>query len=369
MSFSTGEDVMKLIETLVTKLWEEHHSEPLPSPFPRLKYQEAMAKFGSDKPDTRMGMEISRLEHLLPVDLVRMISDLPQPIVEGFIIRISDSELDPVNSRKFISSFLDSTDSEQFVKNPDGAPGVFIYDSSKPLQGLQALGFEGAEEIERIFEPENSDILILQARPNADFSGGSTMLGNLRLAIHQSAVERRLLPAATGFSPLWVTDFPLFSPASDTEPGQSGSAGLASTHHPFTSPKTPEDVDLLATDPSKAIADHYDLVMNGVELGGGSRRIHNAAMQHYVMEKVLQMDRLKVAEFSHLLEALRAGCPPHAGIALGLDRLIAVMLGRKSIRDVIAFPKSNRGEDLLVRSPGKVTDETLSLYHLKARDN
>jgi aspartyl-tRNA synthetase len=272
--------------------------------------------------------------------------------------------------RQFISGFLDAPSNARFLANPDGGPGVFIYDSSKPLQGLQAFGFEAAEEIERLLEPNNGDAIILQARAKSTFSGGSTALGDLRSALHRAAVKEGLLATPLGFAPLWITDFPLFSPESDadaTEPSQAGSAGLAATHHPFTSPKTAADVDLLATDPARVIGDHYDLVLNGVELGGGSRRIHNADVQRYVMQDVLRMSEARIQQFSHLLQALRAGCPPHAGIALGFDRLVAVMLGKESLRDVIAFPKTGKGDDAMMKSPGPLTEDVLTTYHLKVR--
>lgn len=175
------------------------------------------------------------------------------------------------------------------------------------------------------------------------------------------------------FRPLWVTDFPLFKPPDFSESGQGGNAGLASTHHPFTSPKTPEDIDLLLTDPTKAVGDHYDLVINGEEIGGGSRRIHHAAMQELVFRDVLKMNDERIAEFSHLLQALRAGCAPHASIALGFDRLIAMIRSSKdkkkrSLRDVIAFPKSSKGEDLMMNSPSPMSEEVLKTYHLELRD-
>lgn len=368
MSFASGEDVIQLVEPMIREIWALEQEIELVQNFPRLTYHQAMAKFGTDKPDTRLGMEISRLGHLLPVDLVRMISDLSKPIVEGFLLPLSQGELDGIGAKQFIAEFMDSPAGEEFRTNPCGAPGVFVFDSSKPMQGLQALGFEAAEEVERIFEPTDGDVIILQARSDTEFTGGSTILGNLRQATHRAAVAKGHLEAPTGWAPLWVTDFPLFSAASDIEPGQGGSAGLVSTHHPFTSPKTPDDVDILTVDPSKAIADHYDLVINGVEIGGGSRRIHNAAMQRFIMEDILQMSPGRIGEFSHMLEALRAGCPPHAGIALGYDRLIAVLMGRDSLRDVIAFPKSNRGEDVLVRSPSPMGKDTLDMYHIQLKE-
>ena len=367
MSFATGADVMTCVEVIIQRLWLYLLDVRLPSTFTRMTYQYAMSKFGSDKPDTRLGMQIHRVGHLLPVDLVKKISPVTNPIVDALVLRFNAVEPDANITRTLVSEFLDSPDAAPYNDNPDGSPGIFIYDSKKPLQGLQSLGFEGAEEIERLFELEDGDLVVLQARKNEPFHGGSTPLGNLRLALHKAAVAQGFLDAPNGYQPLWVTDFPLFSPISATEPGQGGMAGLASTHHPFTSPKSTEDVDLLLIDPRRVIGDHYDLVINGVELGGGSRRIHNSEMQRFVMEKILRMSFEKIAEFSYLLEVLRAGCPPHAGIALGFDRLIAVMLGKDSVRDVIAFPKSSKGDDLLVKSPSVMSEAVLETYHLQLR--
>jgi aspartyl-tRNA synthetase len=209
------------------------------------------------------------------------------------------------------------------------------------------------------------DIVVLHSRKNAPFTGGSTPLGRLRLALHRTALSLDLADSPKGFAFLWVTDFPLFQPACADEPGQGGFAGLSSTHHPFTAPKTAADVDALQRDPAAAVGAHYDLVVNGVELGGGSRRIHRADVQELVFRDVLDMPEARVAQFAHLLGALRSGCPPHAGIALGFDRLVAVMLGLESIRDVVAFPKSGRGEDLLVGSPSRMTPAQLQTYHLE----
>ncbi|KAK1066773.1 aspartate--tRNA ligase msd1, partial [Friedmanniomyces endolithicus] len=252
--------------------------------------------------------------------------------------------------------------------NPDGQPGIFIVDSRKPLQGLQPFGFEAAEQVDEMLALEDGDLLVLQARKKLSFAGGSTPLGNLRLALHKAAVKQGFLPAPKGFAFTWIMDFPLFSPNTDSDPGQGGFAGISSTHHPFTAPKSPGDVDLLLTDPLQAKADHYDLVLNGVELGGGSRRIHNAEMQAFILRDILKMSEVRMRDFDHLIEVLRAGCPPHAGMALGFDRLVAVMLGRESVRDVIAFPKSGRGQDLLVKSPTMMTEEQLKTYHLRIRD-
>ena len=299
-------------------------------------------------------------------DLIQKITPITDPIVEAF--KLSSEENDPAKTLEFITRFLDSPAGTGFNQNPDGGPGIFVYDAKRPLCGLMPFGFEAAERIEELLEPDHGDLIVLQARKNAPFAGGSTPLGDLRKALHWEAVKSGIKEAPSGFDFLWVVDFPLFSPTTENEPGQGGAAGLASTHHPFTAPKSAADVDLLLTDPAAVVADHYDLVVNGVELGGGSRRIHNAAMQDFVMREVLKMSDERRKDFAHLLEALRAGCPPHAGIALGLDRLIAVMLGKYSVRDVMAFPKSGKGEDLMVKSPTKMTEEQMQTYHLRLRE-
>ena len=372
-SFATGENVIVVIEALIRKLWKDLLNVELPNPFPRMTYERAMSKYGSDKPDLRVPVSpFTRIQMLLPADLVNKITPLRNPIIEAMVIQMSGP---PSEVRKFIENVLDSSENKHFLDNPDGGPGIFVYDSSKPLNGLSAFGFEAVEYIEEDLELEDGNLIVLQARPNAPHSGGSTSLGALRTIIHKAAVGSGLVeaPGWKSFQPLWVTDFPLFSPPTSSEPGQGGNAGLASTHHPFTSPKSAADVDLLLSDPTQAVGGHYDLVINGEEIGGGSRRIHHAEMQEYIFRDVLQMDDQRTAEFTHLLEALRAGCPPHAGIALGFDRLVAMIHSSRtqkptSLRDVIAFPKSGKGEDLMVKSPAVMSKDVLETYHLQLRD-
>ena len=376
MSFAQGKEVMEVVENLICKLFYNTLGlgvDDLQPEFPRLTYEEAMSRYGSDKPDLRNPIpSFTRIDVLLPADLISKITPLKDPHVEAMVVPLMTS---PKEARHFISNFLDLPEHKFFLENPDGGPGVFVYDSSKPLQGLSAFGFEAVEQIESSIDLEDGHLIVLQARKKGPSSGGSTPLGDLRTSIHRAAVDQLYLEPIDwrDFRPLWVIDFPLFKSHDYSEPGQGGNAGLASTHHPFTSPKTTEDVDLLLKDPTKAIADHYDLVINGEEIGGGSRRIHHAAMQEFVFRDILKMDDERISEFSHLLEALRAGCPPHAGIALGLDRLVAMICSSKfetkmSLRDVIAFPKSGRGEDLMMKSPGPISDEVLRTYHLKLSD-
>ena len=362
MAFAGSEDVIRTTEGVVRRLWNECLAVDLPLKFVRTSYEEAMLKYGSDKPDVRFGAELHRIDYMLPVDLIAKIGPLTEPVVEAMKLTVSD---DPQTTRNFVTKFMDSPEAVQFLHNPDGQPGIFVVDSRRPLQGLQPFGFEAAEQIEDMLELSDGDLLVIQARKDVPFSGGSTSMGNLRLTLQKAAVLQGWVDAPRGFEFTWIVDFPLFSPTTDADPGQGGRAGLASTHHPFTSPKTAEDVDLLLTDPTKAKADHYDLVCNGVELGGGSRRIHSSATQELIMREVLEMSDERINDFRHLLDALKMGCPPHAGIALGFDRLIAVMLGKESVREVMAFPKGSRGVDALVKSPSRMTGEQLKTYGLQ----
>jgi aspartyl-tRNA synthetase len=414
MSFSKGEDVMRLVESLVQEVYDhirrswqtcQVNGEVCPTEssdgvveageypaieaeFPRITYHAAMSLHGSDKPDLRIPnkvrtcikqctcylttdkfYKIQRIDQILPQGFTSMISDLDNPIVEACVFRFDGPP------RDFIKSVWDHLP-KPLGRNPDGQPVPLIIDSSKPLSGLSPLGHEAASavlnasasELPHISGLEQGDVLVIQARPNKPFEGGSTALGDLRRHIYAEAVAQGLLQPDNSFKFLWVTGFPLFTPnteSSDPAEGQHGASGFSSTHHPFTAPLNPEDFDLLATDPLKVRADHYDLVLNGVELGGGSRRIHIAALQEYIFRDVLKMTDEGISHFSHLLEALRAGCPPHAGFAFGWDRLIATLSFTGSVRDVIAFPKSKKGDEPVARAPGKATEEEWRTYHLK----
>ncbi|KAI1464300.1 tRNA synthetases class II-domain-containing protein [Daldinia caldariorum] len=344
--------------------------------FTRMSYSRAMQHYGTDKPDLRIAAPyvtgIRGTSNLkVSEDFVRQITGLKYPFVECFKVRLDAS---PRKAREFIRDFMDSLPNLTTVKlSPGCRPAVFIYDSSKPLNGLAALGHECAQEFEAFAESEESkfhgckdgDIIIFHARKRALLHGSSTDLGRLRSAIYYSAVEQGLLPKDNSFKPVWIREFPLFTPNEDTgDPGQGGTAGFSSTHHPFTAPLSPADFFSAKDQPFQAKGDNYDLVINGVEVGGGSRRIHVAKHQEWILRDVLKMTDEGMAQFSHLMEALRAGCPPHAGFAFGFDRLMAVICDVPSVRDVIAFPKNNKGEDQMVGSPAKITPEQRKTYHL-----
>lgn len=299
---------------------------------------------------------------MMPRDLIGKLGPLDDPIVECLKLRM-DARLSEV--RSCVKEFMMSAEAQFWLENEAGQPGIFIYDSTKPLCGLHAFGFECAEGIKNLLKLKHGDLIIVQARKRERPIGDCTALGSLRLAIHKFVVSKGLIDRPAEWNFLWIHEFPLFTANHNSSANGTASPSLVSTHHPFTAPLTMEDAALLFSNPPLAKADHYDLVLNGIELGGGSKRIHDARVQEYVFRNILRLDDERVAQFSYLLDALRAGCPPHAGIALGFDRLCAEMLRRETIRDVIAFPKNGKAVDMMVGSPSKLADEQLKEYHLR----
>ena len=335
-----------------------------------LTYEQAMSRYGSDKPDRRLRSKIHRIESWVPEDLKRMLTGIEDPIIE--VIRLQVDVNDTAKVSGFVTNFLDAPSSSEFINNPDGAPGVTVFDSGKPLNGLASFGYEAASQMESLLQLKPGDVILIQARPNKPFTGGSTMLGKLRRDISHAAIQKGICKAPTSDDLLWVVDFPLFSPLEPSEATSTSPSTptVCSTHHPFTAPTPGQDLSKLETDPLSLTGDHYDLVLNGVEIGGGSVRIHQSALQARVLRDVLKLPEDRVQDFSHLLRALDSGCPPHAGFALGFDRFLALAMRRASIRDVVAFPKwgyGGPGEDRLVGSPGVLSEEVLRTYRLALR--
>ncbi|KAI0126971.1 tRNA synthetases class II-domain-containing protein [Xylariales sp. AK1849] len=408
MGFANGHDVMKIVERILRSMFsflreykvpryidgvryptyealeqryggalgsrDQDSSTPfirIPKHFARLTYQYAMKEFGSDKPDLRIPSSIRRINHIATQSFVSMITKLEDPVIEAAQFRLKGT---PTENLAFVGRFMDNLSRFRLELSPGSTPGVFVFDRTKPLNGLSALGHEAADQLALMGDKhwaklEHGDIIIVHARENVPFRGeGWTDLGKLRKKIYDSAVEKGLADRDIRFRFCWVTEFPLFTPDEGPDvaagEGQGGAAGLKATHHPFTAPLTADDFALLESEPLQARADHYDLVLNGVEIGGGSRRIHVAEMQEYIMRDILKMPTSGVEQFSHLLDALRAGCPPHAGFALGFDRFMSLLCDVESVRDVIAFPKNVKGEDLLAKSPSAMTQGQMETYHL-----
>lgn len=382
MSFACAEDVMKITERLIRVLWQtffdqtifqdppekpnEYKARDIPHDAPlyfrRMTYAEAMGSWGSDKPDTRLGSKIYQAQEFLDPVLKSQLSSLKDPIIDLMRVRATTK---PQNTKQFIASFMDGPSGAAYLDNPHGIPGIFIIDSSKPMNGLSALGHDACEKVMQLVHPCRGDLVILQARPDQPFEGeSSTMIGNLRRDLQMALVAEGIINKPRLDQFLWIIDFPLFSRTSETDVGQGGKAGIQSTHHPFTAPKTLSDLEKMASEPLKCTADHFDLVINGVEVGGGSRRIHDSLVQEMVLKDILKIPGKQVEEFRPLLEALRAGCPPHAGIALGFDRLMAIIRQTNTVRDVIAFPKSSTGEDRMFGAPSSIDLQKWAEYHM-----
>lgn len=300
-----------------------------------------------------------------------MITHLEDPIVEATQFKLNGT---PSQNLVFIREIMEGLSQTTLKLGPDSTPGIFVFDETKPINGLAAIGHEAGQQISELQteswpQLEHGDLLVVHARKRTAFKGeGWTELGRLRKLIYDAAIKQELMDRDLGFRFCWIHDFPLFT--NDIEPGegQGGNTGVKATHHPFTAPKrefcSEDRLAIQNGSPWLVKGDHYDLVLNGTEVGGGSRRIHKRSTQEYVMRTVLGMQERGIKQFEHLLEALDAGCPPHAGFAIGWDRFITLLCGVDSIRDVIAFPKNQKGEDLLVKSPSQLTASQMNEYHL-----
>ncbi|KAM4774157.1 aspartate--tRNA ligase, mitochondrial isoform 2-T2 [Cyanocitta cristata] len=311
--------------------------------------QEALAEYGTDKPDTRFGMKIMDISDVLRGSHIHFVQNaLSYP--HGSIKAICIPQGVRYLTNKDLESLKESAKSQfnqeimQIIRRPDGRLKSLL---------TKFLGEKEQSELIRALNMQEDDVVLLAAGEHKQVCSA---LGALRL------FSANLLEAAglalrdpTAFHFLWVVDFPLFLPKAKNP------TELESAHHPFTAPH-PSDASLLYSDPTKVRSQHYDLVLNGNEVGGGSIRIHSAEQQRFVLEKVLKEDS---EVLSHLIEALEFGAPPHGGIALGLDRLISLIVDAPSIRDVIAFPKSFRGRDLMGNAPDYVTPEELEPYHIQ----
>jgi aspartyl-tRNA synthetase len=336
MSFVHQDDILDMFEGMVKHLFRNIKNIEMDEAFPRIDYHEAMERYGTDKPDTRFGITIGDLTGIAEgkgfqvVDSARYVGGISAPGCADF-------------SRKQLDELT------EYVKRPQiGARGLIWikYQTDGSIRST----------LDKFYTPEDLQqwLDILGAKPgdlalviagNKDLS--LKALGELRLEMG----NRLGLRDRNTFKPLWVTDFPLLE--WDKETGR-----FYAMHHPFTSPRT-EDVEKLDADPASVRANAYDCVVNGVEIGGGSIRIHEAKLQQKMFQVLGFTEEEAERQFGFLMKAFRYGAPPHGGIAFGFDRLVSLFAGEDSIRDVIAFPKNNAARDVMIDSPASISDEQL----------
>lgn len=341
MSFGKPSDLFPIIEDLVTALFSKISGFTPKGPFRQMTFQEAMDKYGTDKPDLRFAMEMSELNSIAERSGFSVFKDAVEmdSLVKGFkVAKGADF------SRKTIDEYTNFV--SQF-----GIKGLaWMKLSQEGLQGSIVKFFDETLQKELIekFQLETGDILFMIAdQPEKT----NQALDHLRRKIAKDLN----LAKTDHFEFLWVLDFPLFH--YNQEEGR-----LDSMHHPFTSPKF-EDLHLLDTDPVKVLSSGYDLVLNGCEIGGGSQRIHNSELQEKIFKALNLTEEDIVKKFGFFVDALKYGTPPHLGIALGLDRILMIGTGTDNIRDVIAFPKTQKASDLMMECPSDV--EKLQLDELK----
>jgi aspartyl-tRNA synthetase len=343
MSFIDENDILSVMEKLVSRLFHDILGIQMPAPFRRMPYDEAVSKYGTDRPDLRFGMEIHDIGAEVPGCGFRVFEETVQ---NGGRVRGIKWEGAGRLSRKQVDELTASVQAW-------GAKGLVVV--QKTEEGLLSpiskfVAAEGMERLVKLFSPAVGDALLLVA---GDDVMTRETLGNLRKKI---AADQGLV-RGDQFVPVWVVDFPLLEWNPDEKRYQA-------MHHPFTSPKD-EDVPLLETRPEKVRARAYDLVLNGSEIAGGSIRNHRHDVQQTVF-KVLGIDRSAAErKFGFLLEALQYGAPPHGGIAFGFDRLVMIFAGEESIREVIAFPKTTSALSLMDNCPSEVSEDQLKELGLK----
>ncbi|MDX9845455.1 MAG: aspartate--tRNA ligase [Tenuifilaceae bacterium] len=344
MSFVEQDDVLKTFEGLVVSLFDEILGVEFKKPFQRMTYSDAMSLYGSDKPDLRFGMEIRNITALSKGSGFSVFDNAEYI---GGIVVPDASEY----SRKQLDELT------KFVQRPQiGGKGLVYVKLSANSEVKSSVDkfYSPAQLLEwaKHMNAKEGDLLLIMAGAR---NQTLEALGQLRLEMG----NQLNLKATNVFAPLWVIDFPLLEWDEETK-------RFYAKHHPFTSP-VQSDIHLFDSDPSAIRANAYDLVINGVEIGGGSIRIFDRSLQHR-MFKVLGFSEVEAEEqFGFLLNAFKYGAPPHGGVAFGFDRLCAVMGGSESIRDYIAFPKNNSGRDVMINSPAKISDQQLNELSIRLK--
>jgi aspartyl-tRNA synthetase len=351
MSFIEREDIYALIEGLLKRVWKTALNVDIPTPFKRITFEEALNRYGIDKPDTRFGMELVDFTEEFKASTFKVFSGA---IANGGVVKA-------LNAKGMAGATQGQLETMTEYAKSFGAKGLaFIKVEGGEWKSPIVKFFNEAEKAALIakLKIEEGDLILFAAD---QWLTACEILGKIRLYCAEVLKgQGKLVIPADQFNFLWVIEFPLLG--FDREQNR-----WYSSHHPFTAPVT-EDIPLLKTDPKKVRGQHYDIVVNGVELGGGSIRIHQPDVQKTVFEDVLQIPPDMVqARFGYMLEAFKYGAPPHGGIALGFDRLIATLCHTPSIRDVIAFPKTAKGTCLMTDSPSTVEPKQLRDLHLELK--
>ncbi len=352
MSFVEQNDVFDAMEGLVARLWKEILGVEVPCPFQRMPFDESMSKYGNDKPDLRFGMPHADLTELVKKAGGGGVPILKEAVESGGIVKAMRLPADKSLSRTELDKL------EEYVKGM-GARGLARAKvaeggewTQSPLKGITA---ELRRAVNAACEAQPGDLLLFQfGRPSVVH----TVMANLRVHL---AKKLGLIPeygSGGQWRFLWVIDPPLFE--LDEESGK-----WAAAHHAFTRPRD-GDVQYLETDPGRVYCYRYDLVLNGFEIGGGSIRLHDPKVQARVFKAMGISDSEARSKFGFLLDALKMGAPPHGGIALGMDRLVMLLTGAESLRDVVAWPKTQKGTDLMTGAPGDVDERQLAELYVKS---
>ncbi len=349
MSFITREDMYHTIEEMLAAVWRAARNEEIPRPFPRMSYREAMDRFGSDKPDTRFGMEL--------VDFSEEFRDSSFKVFRTALE--TGGVVKAINAKGLADATQGQIEKLTQTAQSFGAKGLaFIKVEGGEWKSPIVKFFTDAEKdaLQKKLQIEEGDLVLFGADSREVVW---EVLGRIRLVVADLLQQAgKLVIAPDQWDFLWVIDFPLM--AFDLEANR-----YVATHHPFTAP-VDEDIVLLDSKPKEVRGQHYDIVLNGVELGGGSIRIHQPELQRKVFEDVLEIPpAIAQSRFGYMLQAFCYGAPPHGGIALGFDRLVAILAGSTNIRDVIAFPKTAKASDLMTDAPHAVEARQLRDLHIQ----